>query len=256
MGSNSSAAIPAITLPSSPAEGEVLLITTSGLIFENNSLAMINNNRIDTKALATPGSPYVTPLAESLEAAFKERLKDPDADTARWMVILPDGKVEYRALYSALYTSWERGSRLHLAATNPGNPHSYLAVEIFPSGWPDPLSVSVPDQFVQVDAELRPDKSAKEVILTIKNSGFTIRGPGEKPEEATLIQRDTTWPINQLRSRYEELAKGKNTFTALRIEPAADVRTFTLLRTISALQEPVGSLKPLKEIRLSPPVAR
>lgn len=253
--SNSSATIPALALPSSPADGEVVLITTSGLIVDKKMVAPVSNQEISASVLPRADSPFVQPLASSLDEGFQAQQEDPDADTARWAVLLVDSKTEYRVLFPALFTSWERGANLQLATNNPSNPQAWLAVEIFPAqGWPDMDSVGIPPEFSHRDPERRPDRKLKTMVITIQNDGFTLRAPGEKPEEAEHIRRDTTWPINSLRNKYEELLqKHPDGIQAVRLEPHRRLRAFTLLQTISALLQPVQGEQPLQQVYLSAP---
>jgi hypothetical protein len=252
--SNSSAAVPALALPSDPAQhGEPVLLTTSGLILGEQMVASINNNQIEASARPSPTSPFIQPLAVALDASFEGLQRDPDADTDRWAVFLIDGKVEYQPLFEALFTAWERGANLQIAATNPQNPHAWLAVEVFPARWPDMDSVDIPAQFTHRDPARRPDLTVKPAIIHIRDDGFTLRAHDQKPDQAEHIQRDTTWPIRELRKRYEALRQEKPDLNAIQIDAHPRTRAFTLLQTISALLPPVEGLAEIKQLQLGPP---
>lgn len=252
---HSGTSVPTIHLPGRlPNEAEAILMTPNGVVYNDEMTATVSVGRVAVDARPTEESPFITPLARKLEATFQERIQDAiDAEAEpRWVVAVGDSTIPYTVVYSTLYTAWERGARLQLAATNPNNPSAYVSIDVLPHMWPAPIKVAVPDDLpVQNPAVDTTSDDAGLIVVEINDKGFTLKPPGD--EEPLKIEKVTTWPVQRLRKEIRAQREAHGDIKTLVIRPREKTKLFTLLQTIGALVGPWKETAKIDEVRLARP---
>jgi biopolymer transport protein ExbD len=251
-GSEPDTAVPTVALGMPLQDGEVVFVAPSAVLHNQETLATVSMGRVAVAAKPNADSPLVLPLARSLEAAFAKEFSDPlDAENAiRWVVVLVDGKVGYRTVFEVLYTCWERGARMQLAATNPTNPNSYVAVEVMADGWPSPERAGSPDDLPRRVEEAMDSKS-NALTVKITDKGFLLWAPGEKENEAVKLDRLTAYPTSQLQ-KYSAALQRDPRIRAMRVRATEDTSLFVVLQAIAAVTG-AKSEPQVTEVRLVPP---
>lgn len=252
---HSGTSVPTIHLPGRlPNEAEAILMTPNGVVYNDEMTATVSVGRVAADARPTDESPFITPLARKLEATYQERIRDAiDAEAEpRWVVAVGDSTVPYTVVYSTLYTAWERGARLQVAATNPNNPSAYVSIDVLPHMWPAPIKAAVPDDLpVQNPAVDATPADAGLIVVEINDKGFTLKPPGD--EEPLMIEKVTTWPVQRLRKEIRAQREAHGDIRTLVIRPREKTKLFTLLQTIGALVGPWKETAKIDEVRLARP---
>ena len=81
---------PAIRLGQAPQDGFVLFAAASGITHNNEHLASVSLGRTEAGAKPNSKSPFITPLAKSIDAWYTK--EDPNNENDRWVVVLSDNK--------------------------------------------------------------------------------------------------------------------------------------------------------------------
>lgn len=249
-------AVPTVPLRNPLQDGAVVFVGSTAVTYHGETLATVSLGRVSASAKPNPDSPLVLPLARALDDTFTQQFSDPlDAENAiRWVIVMPDAKVGYRTIYEVLYTCWERGARMQLAATNPTNPHAFVATEVMPNGWPNADHVGVPDDLPRRTPAIENTSKTNALTVTITEKGFLLRGPGERRDEAVKMARVTAYPVSRLGKMAGSLQRDPR-IRSLRIEASGKVAMFVVLQAIAAVTGAKDGPPQITEVRLSPPDA-
>ncbi len=250
---SSEVSIPAIALPARPTSGEIVLVTSRGVIVGGQTLAQVNAGRIEPAARPAASSPFVTPVAQALEKAFGN--VDPqdmeEAMSSRWLLVILDSNATYRTFFPILYTGHNRGARLGLVARHPSNPNLFSSIEVVGENWPGAADAAVPDALAPLPPAAELDENLEVMIVTVDDDGLSIRRSTTPAKEAEVLVKDESgYPWAELHAKSAKLrADGVG---AVRLVPAPGARARDILHTISVVARAKKGVPQLREVRLAP----